>query len=108
MKQKKSNDFVHIGSIINDVLASEKNESNKDILMVYQIWRSIVGDLIAENAVPAAFKKNLLTVHVESSVWLHQLQFLKINIIKKINAAIKKDLIKDIKFIVGQLSEWPN
>ena len=108
MKQKKknSNDFVHIGKLINDVLMPcENNESNQEILMVYRCWRDIVGDLVAKNTAPASYKKNMLVVYVESSAWLHQLQFLKTNMIKKINAALKKDLIKDIKFTVGQLSK---
>lgn len=102
-KRKNSNDFVHIGSLINDLLISEKIEINQDILMVYKFWSDIVGDFIADNSAPVSFKKNLLAVHVESSSWLHEFQFLKKDIIKKINTAVNKDLIKDIKFIVGQL-----
>ena len=105
MKQKKRNNFVHIGKIINKMLiSSANNESNQDMLMIYGHWKDIVGDLIAENTTPASYKKNLLVVYVESSAWLHQLQFLKTNMIKKINSALKKDIIKDIKFTVGQLS----
>jgi predicted nucleic acid-binding Zn ribbon protein len=108
MKQKKkiNSDFVHIGRIINDTLISSAgNESNQDMLMVYACWKDIVGDLIAENTAPASYKKKILVVYVESPTWLHQLQFLKTNIIKKINDALKKEVIKDIKFTVGQLSK---
>jgi len=42
-------------------------------------------------------------VHVISSTWIHQLQFLKNDLMAKINAALGKPLIQEIKFKIGPL-----
>ena len=99
--RKKSKKSAHIGSILNDVLKTLRPEADGGLVRVWQLWDEVVGRTIAENARPAAFKGKLLLVHVASSPWIHQLQFLKKDIIEKLNAALRQDLIKDIKFKIG-------
>jgi predicted nucleic acid-binding Zn ribbon protein len=99
--RKKSKKSAHIGSIMNDVLKTLRPEADSGLVQVWQLWDGAVGRAIAENARPAAFKGKLLLVHVASSPWIHQLQFLKAEIIQKLNAALGKDLIEDIKFKIG-------
>ena len=99
--RKKSKKSAHIGSILNDVLKTLRPEADGGLVQVWQLWDDVVGRAIAENARPAAFKGKLLLVHVASSPWIHQLQFLKTEIIQKLNAALGQDLIEDIKFKIG-------
>ena len=101
-KKPKAN-FVHIGSIIDDVLKSFRHASDAELIQVWRIWDDLVGDVIAQNAKPAAFKGDVLLVHVSSSPWVHQLQFLKGNIILKLNSALGKKMIKDLRFKIGPL-----
>jgi hypothetical protein len=101
-KKHKAN-FVHIGGIIDDVLITFRRESDFELMRVWQIWDGIVGDVIAQNAKPAAFKGRVLLVHVSSSTWVHQLQFLKQDMISKLNGALGKALIEDLKFKIGPL-----
>jgi predicted nucleic acid-binding Zn ribbon protein len=42
-------------------------------------------------------------VNVTSSTWMHQLQFLKKDIIKQINHALGKELVEEIKFKIGPI-----
>ncbi len=99
--RKMSNKSAHIGSILNDVLKTLRPEADVGLVQVWQLWDDVVGRAIAENARPAAFKGKLLLVHVASSPWVHQLQFLKREIIEKLNAALGQNLIEDIKFKIG-------
>jgi predicted nucleic acid-binding Zn ribbon protein len=62
-----------------------------------------VGEVIAQNAKPAAFKGQILLVHVTSSSWIHQLQFLKKEMIERLNNSMGKPLIEDLKFKIGPL-----
>jgi len=101
-KERKAK-FIHIAEIIGDVLKNYRREADGEILMVWQIWDSIVGDVISQNAKPAAFKGRVLLVHVSSSTWIHQLQFLKKEMIAKLNHALGKTLIDDLKFKIGPL-----
>jgi predicted nucleic acid-binding Zn ribbon protein len=102
-RKKKQAGFVHIGPLINDVLKSYRRESDSELIRVWQIWEGAVGGIIAQNAKPAAFKGRILLVHATSSTWIHQLQFLKKDMIDKLNAALGKPLIDDLKFKIGPI-----
>ena len=102
-RNKRKAKFVHIGSIIDDVLKKYRHQTDAELVQVWQVWDSILGDVIAQNAKPAAFKGRILLVHVTSSSWIHQLQFLKKEMIAKLNDALGKALIEDLKFKIGPL-----
>ena len=54
--QKKKKEFVHIGSIIDNVIVQYRSKSDGELIRVWQIWDDTVGEAIATNAQPAAFK----------------------------------------------------
>jgi predicted nucleic acid-binding Zn ribbon protein len=102
MKNSKNLDeFGHIGNIINNVLKTCRSDFDENLAQVWGKWDGAVGDGIAKNARPEAFKGKLLLVNVTSSTWMHQLQFLKKDIIKQINRALGKELVEEIKFKIG-------
>ena len=99
----KQSDFVHIRNILEDVLKPYRSKPDFELKNVWDLWEEAVGRTIAQNARPAAFRGKLLIVHVSSSIWIHQLQFLKNDMIIKLNAALGKPLIAEIKFKIGPL-----
>ena len=101
VKKKQKNDVVHIGDIMAGVLKTCRHDSDVELSQVWNLWDDAVGDTIAKNARPEAFKGRLLLVRVNSSPWMHHLQFLKKDIIKKVNTALGKDLVQEIKFKIG-------
>ena len=103
--KKQKAKFEHIGSILTDVLKTYRKDADEELVKVWQVWDEIVGEVIAQNAKPAAFKGKILIVHVSSSTWIHQLQFLKGEMIVKLNNAFAKALIDDLKFKIGKLGE---
>lgn len=103
MKREKNKEFTHIGNILNTVIRSCRLGTDSGMTQIWSLWNSAVGDLIAENAQPAAIKGSHLIVHATSSSWVQQLQFLKKDIIKKINTAYGKDLVEEIKFKIGPI-----
>ena len=102
-KQDKAK-LEHIGSIIDDVLKSCRREHDGELIRVWNVWDDIVGEVISKNAKPAAFKGRTLLVYVTSSAWVHQLQFLKKQMIVKLNEALGKSLIDELKFKIGPVS----
>ncbi len=80
-----------------------RREHDGELLRVWSLWDSLVGEIVAENARPAAVKGNILVVNVTSSTWIHHLQFNKKEIIKKINHAFGKELVGEIKFKIGTI-----
>lgn len=105
MKKNRRNkrEFVHIGDIIDKAIKNYRIESDDELSHVWSLWNGLVGEAIAKNAQPAAFKGKLLLVHVTSSTWMHQLQFMKEEIKAKVNNALGKNLIKEIKFKIGSV-----
>ena len=94
-------DAVPIGTVLNSVLKSCQAKTDGSLVKVWDLWTETVGDDIAQNAKPAAFSQDTLLVHVSSSVWMHHLQFLKREIIDKLNAAMDGTAVTDIKFKIG-------
>lgn len=99
--ERRKAKFVHIGGIINSVLKKYHRDTEVGLVQVWQIWESVVGPIIAQNARPAAFKGRILLVQVVSSTWIHQLRFLKAEIIEKLNQALNRPVVEDLKFKIG-------
>jgi predicted nucleic acid-binding Zn ribbon protein len=100
---KSKTKFVHIGSIIEDVLKTCRREPDGELMRVWHVWDNTVGEAISKNARPAAFKGRVLLVYVTSSTWVHQLQFLREEMIAKLNEALGKALIDDLTFKIGPI-----
>ncbi|HDL07738.1 MAG TPA: DUF721 domain-containing protein, partial [Desulfobacteraceae bacterium] len=100
-KRTKNNELLHVGGIIEKILNRFNHEPDKELKKVWSVWNDVMEKSIAENARPAAFKGDILLLNVNSSAWMHQLQFFKENIIEKLNNSFGKKLVKDIKFKIG-------
>lgn len=94
---------AHIAGVLKSALAAYRGEGDGELVKVWELWDGAVGHAIAENTRAAAFRGNLLIVHVSSSTWIHHLHFLKRDLIEQINRALGKKLVGDIKFKVGPL-----
>jgi predicted nucleic acid-binding Zn ribbon protein len=100
-QREKSQEPVHIGSVLNNLLRIFHEKANGDMALIWRYWDEAVGETIAQNARPAVFKGRMLYVNVTNSPWIHQLQFLKQDIIQKLNLALGHNAVDDIKFKIG-------
>lgn len=106
LKKKRSSnkEFTPIGNILEKLLNEQRSNSSGGLFHLIQVWKNVFGPPISDNAKPFAVKGRLLLVHVSSSVWMHQLHFLKADLLDKLNSALQKNQrIEDIKFKIGQL-----
>ncbi|MBW2220021.1 MAG: DUF721 domain-containing protein [Deltaproteobacteria bacterium] len=106
-KRKYNKEFTRVGSLIENIITNIRPESDKKMMGIWKVWKRAVGDVIASNAQPEAFKGGLLIVKVSGSVWAQQLQFQKRELIQKINEALDSELVKDIRFKIGSLRGRP-
>ena len=74
---------------------------------IWLIWTDCVGEQIASHARPAAFRDGTLTVSVDSAPWMQQLNFLKKQLMEKLNARLGEALVKDIYLRAGKREELP-
>jgi predicted nucleic acid-binding Zn ribbon protein len=100
-RNRKNKEFVPLGSVLPNVMGTLRTGGDERLLQVWELWDDAVGEMIAYNAQPLAFKGKLLLVEVNSSAWLHELQFLKDDMIRNLNNALGRELISEIKFKIG-------
>jgi len=61
-------------------------------------WREIVGPQIAASSRPDRIRDGVLFVACKSSMWSNELSLHKQDIVKRLNAAVGKQIVKDIHF----------
>ncbi len=69
------------------------------------LWGEVVGARVARRAKAEAVRGGILFVRVANSTWLQELSLLKEEIIKKLNALLGGDIVKDIVFRVGMATK---
>jgi predicted nucleic acid-binding Zn ribbon protein len=94
---------AHIKTIIPHLMKSYRNQGDTEMVKIFGIWEKAVGVSISKHAQPEAFKGKLLLVNVTDSTWMHQLQFLKKDILAKLNAVMGQHRIEEIRFRIGPI-----
>jgi len=65
-------------------------------------WDHLVGPRIASHTHAVGFRDGLLQVEVEGSAWMHELGFLKRDLIRKINRHLDSNPVRDVRFVVAR------
>ena len=68
-------------------------------------WRGIVGEVLAAHTWPTSIRFRKLFVAVGSSVWLHQLIYVKPTLLEKIQSEAPDLFLNDIVFRIGEIPE---
>ena len=63
-------------------------------------WAGIVGPRVARHTRAVGFEHDVLRVEVEGSAWMHELGYLKQELIKAVNRELGYDRVRDIRFVV--------
>lgn len=104
MKKRTINKtFTGIGDVLGKVLLQYRPITDQSLIRVWDLWERAVGESVAANAWPAAFKADILLVHVSNSTWLHHLRFMENDLMANLNDALGRDQIKHIRFKIGPI-----
>jgi hypothetical protein len=94
---------------ISDILLKIAKKFDLEVKIVEQTinknWGKLVGERISAHTKPDTVSYRKLLVHVDSPAWMQQLMFLKEDITKNINEAAGRQIIKDIKFQIGDITK---
>jgi len=63
-------------------------------------WDQVVGPRIARHTRAVSFHDGVLQVEVDGSPWMHELGFLKRDLVGKVNRHLGSRLVKDVRFVV--------
>ena len=94
---------IHISDILEKALENFRPSADMEMTRLWDLWDTALGPVIAGNVKPGTFKDGILVVNVSSSVWMQQLRFDKPSIIARLNSALGKDLVRDIRFKIASL-----
>jgi hypothetical protein len=92
-----------VHSILGKTLKSLEIDLPLKAYSIWGAWEGIVGETIAHQARPRVIRNRILFIDVSHSTWMQQLQFLKSNLIQKMNAFIGEPYIQDIRFGLGKI-----
>ena len=94
-----------LGNVLENALKASSLQIDLNLQRLWRQWDDLVGPAIAKNARPAAIKGKLLLVNVSSAPWMQQLQYLKDELVEKLNNAFDKEVVKDIRFKIGPVDK---
>jgi hypothetical protein len=103
---RRSSEYpAHIGSILSGSFSALGLKARLKEYEIRKEWAGIVGKNISKRARPAKLIGKTLHVKVSSSPWMTELQFLKREIISKINKMLGEDTVTDMVFKAGSIKE---
>ena len=100
---KKTSPTENFGTVLEQSLKRLDLVARLEENAVWTIWNDVVGNVIARNAQPEKIRNGTLFVKVSSPVWMQQLQFMKEMIAGKLNHRLKRDIVRNIFFMVGRI-----
>ena len=71
---------------------------------LWDSWHKAVGKTISAQTRVDRLDHDTLLVKVSSSAWMHQLQFVKNEIMEKLNEILGKESVRNIFFSIGEVS----
>ena len=63
-------------------------------------WARIVGPGVARYTRAVSFEHGVLRVEVEGSAWMHELGYLKRELIKTLNRELGDSRVRDVRFVI--------
>jgi len=96
-----------LGEILQKILKKRNIPHTSTDRYLLNIWGRAVGPQIAAQTHPDTLKRGTLFVRVSAPVWLHQLQFMKEEILGKLNELSGKEEIKGLFFTIGDIPTPP-
>ncbi len=91
-----------IRDVVHSVFSQIESQKRISQEAVDTYWKDLVGEAGFKHSRPAALKKGILTVRVDSSGWMQELSMQKRGILKGLKRALGKDKISEIHFRIGE------
>ena len=89
----------HIQKAIKSFLKNTGLENGVAQQKAIEVWCEVVGEKVAKNTNAESIEHGTLTVKTKNPVWRQELLFQKKEIIKTLNKKLKKNIIKEIRFL---------
>jgi predicted nucleic acid-binding Zn ribbon protein len=95
-------DATPIREVTKDVIRRLSKERSTKEERIKKIWYNVTGKKFRLHTQPVSFRKNILTINVDSSGWLYELTMRKKTITAKLKKELKDDF-KQLRFRIGKI-----
>ncbi len=100
---------ILIADVVAQFFAQKQNKDGARIkealaLKVFSAFQRI-GPPVTEYAEPVFYKAGVLTLSVSNSAWMTELSFLRLEIIKRLNDSMGREVVKDIRMRLGNVKK---
>ena len=96
-----SRSVTRAGEVLDDLVDRLEFRERLREHAVWNVWREIVGDLLASKAEPVRIEDGKLFVRVANSAWMQELQFLTDDIRRRLNHRLGAPIVRELFLILG-------
>jgi hypothetical protein len=96
-----------LGEILGKILKKRNIPHTPTDRRLLDVWRRAVGPQIAAQTHPDTLKRGVLFVRVSAPVWMHQLQFMKEEILERVKELSGPEGIRSLRFCIGEIPPSP-
>ncbi len=93
---KRHNEHLKIGDVLKEFVETNKLQSGLDKVKVREVWEEMMGNGVNHYTTAIKLERQTLYVQLSSSVLREELSYGKEKIIKMLNEAMGKELIKKL------------
>lgn len=106
-RRRRQKDLLKLGDVLQRALRRREVFVPFEDQKLLEIWRQSVGPQIATRTHPENIRRGTLFVKVSTSVWMQELQYMKKEIIEKMNRLLGKETVQNIRFVIGEIPLQP-
>jgi predicted nucleic acid-binding Zn ribbon protein len=65
-------------------------------------WPALAGERLARRTRATSYGDGVLTVEVEGSAWMHELGFLKRDLVRRANEHLGAEIVREVRFVLAR------
>jgi len=92
---------THAMSELVDTVLPGLDGGRRGQVLLPRVWSEAVGEVFARESCPSMLVGGVLQVSVSNSNWLHEMRFMKAQILARLHEALPETPISDIRFKVA-------
>ena len=100
-----NHDFAQMKDTFAKVYALHQWGNQQHLLQLMRDWPQIAGKQVSQLTRPAFFRKDVLWIYVQDSAWMQHMQYVKLDLLQRINEALAATVIADLRWQLQPASE---
>lgn len=91
-----------VAAIVADVLRNLRLDETAAGWSVVEQWPVLAGERIARRTRAVGYRDGVMTIEVEGSAWMHELGFLKRELVERANQSAGAKVVREVRFVAAR------